>query len=376
MYWYLEVLKKYAVFSGRARRTEYWLFGLLSCIVWLVLVIIEGVAGIASESEHYVLAGLYDLAILIPSIAVSVRRLHDTSRSGWWLLLAFIPLVGWIVLLMFMVRDSVPVDNQYGANPKQAADASRRAASTPKIVGLISVAVVLMAVAVGMPAVQQARENARRTQSRNNLKQIGLALHKYHNVHQSFPAGTHPNEKLEADERLSWLASLLPHIEQSALQTNIDFDKAWNDESNEESANTRVPTYVNPGSGTSSGVPGETHYVGIAGLGKDGPMLPVTSNRAGVFAINRQTGIGDIRDGTSNTMMTSEATGNLGRWISGGNATIRPLTERPYINGPDGIGGPFRGGVFAGFVDGSVHFIPEGVDPAVLEHVATIAGGQ
>ncbi|MEO2034088.1 MAG: DUF805 domain-containing protein [Planctomycetaceae bacterium] len=79
MYWYLEVLKKYAVFSGRARRTEYWLFGLLSCIVWLVLVIIEGVAGIASESEHYVPAGLYDLPILIPSIAVSVRRLHDTS---------------------------------------------------------------------------------------------------------------------------------------------------------------------------------------------------------------------------------------------------------------------------------------------------------
>jgi hypothetical protein len=77
-------------------------------------------------------------------------------------------------------------------------------------------------------------------------------------------------------------------------------------------------------------------------------MLPVTSNRAGVFGINRKTRIADIKDGTSNTIMTTEASGQFGPWIAGGNPTIRSLTKKPYINGPDGIGGPFTGGCNVG----------------------------
>lgn len=115
MYWYLEVLKKYAVFSGRARRKEYWLFFLFNIIITFVLGFIEGLAGSAG-----VLASIYGLAVMIPGIAVSVRRLHDTSRSGWWLLIGLIPLLGAIVLLVFMVQDSQPDENQYGANPKAA----------------------------------------------------------------------------------------------------------------------------------------------------------------------------------------------------------------------------------------------------------------
>jgi uncharacterized membrane protein YhaH (DUF805 family) len=84
MTWYLEVLKKYAVFKGRARRKEYWYFVLFNTLITIVLGIIDGVTGLVSaEAGIGLLSGLYTLAVLIPSIAVSVRRLHDTNRSGW-----------------------------------------------------------------------------------------------------------------------------------------------------------------------------------------------------------------------------------------------------------------------------------------------------
>ena len=121
MKWYLEVLKKYAVFSGRARRKEYWFFVLFNIIISIVLAVIDGVTGSFSpEAGMGLLGGIYTLAVLIPGIAVSVRRLHDTERSGGWLLIALVPLIGAIVLLVFMVQDSKPGQNQYGANPKEA----------------------------------------------------------------------------------------------------------------------------------------------------------------------------------------------------------------------------------------------------------------
>jgi uncharacterized membrane protein YhaH (DUF805 family) len=114
MNWYLEVLKKYAVFSGRARRKEYWFFFLFNVIITIVLAVIDIVTGIG------LLTGTYLLAMFIPGIAVSVRRLHDTGRSGWYMLIAWVPLFGPIVLLVFLAQDSQPGQNQYGANPKEA----------------------------------------------------------------------------------------------------------------------------------------------------------------------------------------------------------------------------------------------------------------
>jgi uncharacterized membrane protein YhaH (DUF805 family) len=122
MNWYLEVLKKYAVFSGRARRREYWLFFLFNVLISVVLTVLDSVTG--TYSAHIgvgLLSGIYTLAVLIPGIAVSVRRLHDTNRTGWWLLIGLVPLIGIIVLLIFMVQDSQQGDNQYGPNPKAAA---------------------------------------------------------------------------------------------------------------------------------------------------------------------------------------------------------------------------------------------------------------
>ncbi len=119
MNWYLKVLKNYAVFGGRAQRKEYWFFTLFNMIFGFVLGFVDGIVGaINLETGLGILSGIYALAVLIPGIAVSVRRLHDTDRSGWWLLIALIPIIGVIVLLVFMVLDSKVGANQYGENPK------------------------------------------------------------------------------------------------------------------------------------------------------------------------------------------------------------------------------------------------------------------
>ncbi|MFD4026135.1 DUF805 domain-containing protein [Streptomyces sp. NPDC058576] len=117
MNWYLAVLKNYAGFSGRARRKEYWMFTLISFVISLVLSIIGGLIG--AEFLSYI----YAIAIIIPSLAVGVRRLHDTGRSGWWLLIALIPLVGAIVLIVFLASEGKPETNQHGVNPKLAPQA-------------------------------------------------------------------------------------------------------------------------------------------------------------------------------------------------------------------------------------------------------------
>ena len=126
MYWYLEVIKKYAVFSGRARRKEYWMFQLVNMMIFLVLA--AGLVLPALEKGQrrapaltagfsFLLLFAYALAMVIPSLAVSVRRLHDTALSGWWVLIGLIPLGG-LVLLVFHLLDSNPGPNRYGPNPK------------------------------------------------------------------------------------------------------------------------------------------------------------------------------------------------------------------------------------------------------------------
>jgi uncharacterized membrane protein YhaH (DUF805 family) len=119
--WYLEVLKKYAVFSGRARRAEYWYFVLFNIIVAVVLSLIDTLLGTFNFMQGVgLLSGLYALAVLIPTLAVTVRRLHDIDRTGWWIFINLIPLIGFIVLLVFAVTDGTPGSNRYGPNPKGA----------------------------------------------------------------------------------------------------------------------------------------------------------------------------------------------------------------------------------------------------------------
>jgi len=115
-----EPLKKYAQFSGRSRRAEYWQYALFIGIAYVVLMVLA----LASKSSVvFGLIAVFYLGILVPSLAVGVRRLHDTGKSGWWLLFGIVPLVGGITLLVFSCLDSQPGPNQYGPNPKEAAPA-------------------------------------------------------------------------------------------------------------------------------------------------------------------------------------------------------------------------------------------------------------
>lgn len=120
MHWYFTVLSKYASFAGRARRTEYWMFALVNFIICIVLAIVAAVMGSGSKSAlmiDLVVLG-YCLLILLPSIAVTVRRLHDTGRSGWWFWIQLVPIVGGIILFIFTVLDSTPGNNEFGPSPK------------------------------------------------------------------------------------------------------------------------------------------------------------------------------------------------------------------------------------------------------------------
>jgi uncharacterized membrane protein YhaH (DUF805 family) len=119
MEWYLTVWRKYAVFTGRARRREYWLFALANLLVAVTLVGLDVLAfGQPDEGGGGLFAGLYGLAVLIPSLAVTVRRLHDTDHSGWWLLIIVVPIVGGLVLFVFQVLDGTRGDNRFGPDPK------------------------------------------------------------------------------------------------------------------------------------------------------------------------------------------------------------------------------------------------------------------
>lgn len=120
MNWYLKVLKQYADFSGRARRKEYWFFTLFNVIFAIAAMIVDNVLGIAMKDVGYgPFYLIYVLATLLPGIAVTVRRLHDIGKSGWYILLAFIPCVGGIILLVFALTPGDGYSNEFGPDPKE-----------------------------------------------------------------------------------------------------------------------------------------------------------------------------------------------------------------------------------------------------------------
>lgn len=113
MNWYFKVLKKYAIFNGRARRKEYWMFTLINFFVLLILSILDGATGSFDEESGYGLfSSLYQLAVIIPSIAVGVRRMHDVGKSGWYII---VPIYNFILT----VTEGDFGENEYGNDPKQ-----------------------------------------------------------------------------------------------------------------------------------------------------------------------------------------------------------------------------------------------------------------
>ncbi|MFF4423132.1 DUF805 domain-containing protein [Streptomyces sp. NPDC001549] len=110
---YLDVLKKYAVFSGRARRQEYWMFFLFNMAAAIILMILDGVLGTSP-----VLYSIYVVAVLLPNLGVTIRRLHDTGKSGWWILINLVPFVGFIWFIVLVATAGQQQQNQYGPDPK------------------------------------------------------------------------------------------------------------------------------------------------------------------------------------------------------------------------------------------------------------------
>ena len=127
--YYKKVLQNYANFNGRATRSEYWYFFLANLLISFGILIFSGIGFVILDILGiliYLICIVYLLAVFIPSLAVAIRRLHDTGRSGWWILLGFIPIVnsiGWIPLLIFYCQDSQAEENQWGPNPKKTVEA-------------------------------------------------------------------------------------------------------------------------------------------------------------------------------------------------------------------------------------------------------------
>ena len=120
MKWYLKAFKQYADFSSRARRTEYWMFTLFQLIFVIAAMILDNVLGTTIDPLPYgLIYVLYALATFIPSLALSVRRLHDLNKSGWMILIGLIPLIGGIWLLVLMFLEGTSGENEYGLDPKQ-----------------------------------------------------------------------------------------------------------------------------------------------------------------------------------------------------------------------------------------------------------------
>jgi hypothetical protein len=141
----------------------------------------------------------------------------------------------------------------------------------------------------------------------------------------------------------------------------------------------RVAVFCCPAAGASDEhTPGWTWYVGIAGVGTDAPTLPDGHPRAGIFGYERQTPLGGIKDGASNTLLLAETGLANGPWTAGGAATVRGLDPRrqPYIGPGRQFGGLHRAGVMTAMADGSVRLLRETIEPSVFEALSTVAGGE
>lgn len=121
MNYYSICLSKFADFSGRARRREYWTFALVNCLIAMLLLILGLAFGEDSPASN-IMVTIFYLIMLVPNLSVSVRRLHDIGKSGWYMFLSLIPLIGGLILLVWALMDSEPGENQYGENPKGGED--------------------------------------------------------------------------------------------------------------------------------------------------------------------------------------------------------------------------------------------------------------
>jgi len=229
------------------------------------------------------------------------------------------------------------------------------------IVFFVMVVVVGVLIAMLLPAISQARTAARSTQSKNNLKQLGLAMHNYNDVYGMFPPGgiyTTNDEPYNA-----WMTSILPFVEQANLYNQIDFNQPWTAPQNQLVFKTKVFSFLNPNLGPEvssvGGGFGASHYAGNSQVLKKNGSIKMF----------------DIRDGMSNTILAGEISGGFMAW---GDPENRRDPANGFGTAPNQFGGPASGrpGVTMLLADGSVRFISENIDLQTLKALASPAGNE
>jgi prepilin-type processing-associated H-X9-DG protein len=250
--------------------------------------------------------------------------------------------------------------------------------------------VVAMLLGLMLPAVNAARESARRTACGNNLKQLGLGAHNYASTYKErLPYGTIQNVNLVPERRLSWVIAIYPFLEQIFYQ--LEFGESWDsgknlppmariDDSGDRTKWKLVPSPSFPvlvcPSRALPDVRGlsATAYIGPAGMGEDAPFRLFGDARNGVWAYDRQTKLTDITDGLGQTILFLETSRGNGPWTAGGPPTVRPfLEEKKPLGDGRAFGGFHPQGCQAAFADGSVEFIKLDVDPQSFAEQFTIA---
>jgi prepilin-type processing-associated H-X9-DG protein len=252
-----------------------------------------------------------------------------------------------------------------------------RSAATLVVLALL----VLVAGGLLLVGVATVRGAAARSQCRNNLRQLGMALHNYRSAfNDQFPTASMPNPLVPAASRFSWLVTINPFLEASPFYSRLDKEKGWDAEENRFAALTRFRTFECPAypdrPPTSTLVP--THYVGLAGLGADAAALTRESPRAGFFGDARTLTFADVEGHAATLLVAVETAQASGAWTAAGPATVRGLDgEFPPYLGPGGqFGGTHPGGATALFADASVRFLPGSLAPHVFEALATVQGSR
>jgi prepilin-type processing-associated H-X9-DG protein len=223
--------------------------------------------------------------------------------------------------------------------------------------------------------------SAERTRCQDNLRRICQQyLLVEANDKKQFPAGTIVVADLPPEKRLSWLASGLTRLGHANVAETMNFQAAWDADTNRSAAQTFLPHLACPAVVSARPTDGSAplFYPGIAGVGPDAARQPPIAPGAGMFRYDSPTLVADVKDGLSNTLLLIETSDRPGAWIAGGPTSVRPLdpANQPYLGRGRPFGGCHLGGANAAFADGSGRFITDEISPNILERLATIADGK
>ena len=239
------------------------------------------------------------------------------------------------------------------ARPKRDGKRLMMTYETPAGTQMASISTMGVMVGLMLPAVQSAREAARRQVSMNNIRQIALAMHNYESAFKRFPPRA--NRSPDGKPLLSWRVALLPYLEQNELYNRFHLDEPWDSPHNIELLELMPQLYRNPSADTP---PGWTSYLAPSGPG-------------GIFEGAEGTRFSQITDGTSNTLLVLEVNPEAGTWW-----TAPDDLEFDLDNPMEGLGSAHPGGFLAAMADGSVRFLSLSIDPRVLRALLTMAGGE